>query len=616
MRQNQDWPTRLFSIRHQIAVGVAALLAALLAVALVCAYGLHSLLDQVRRQVRANDAAALLHSLDEKVAREIAPDSRPGGQSSRGRGGRLNGMADDVARLQDLMSEDAEQAARIVRMRGIVDALRGTEGQGGARGRAKSLGADEADTALEQVQALVADALRAQAQQVATQAREAERLNQKTLLLAVALILLAGTLALLTSRRFAQRLVDPLQQMMLAAERLALGDIAPRVEETRRDEVGQLARAFNKMAAHVSEREAAAAARNKELDDLHYFNTMLQTSGSEEEIHRALLQKVRAFDVSQAVILDRGADGHSLTVVASLYPLSERDLGDTHTVSPTIADHPDLLVSAATPLCRVVRAGKEVVVPDITDDLMCSDCRFGQQRGSVFCVPITAGGQTIGALHLAGTQTDYWTIERRRLIKAFVDQAAPAINNLRLMEQLRNRALVDEQTQVYNRRFLDGYLRKQVAHAERHGQALSVMMLDIDHFKRFNDQYGHEAGDYVLRQFAKAISGALREGELVARYGGEEFTVIVQGTAREAMTLAERLRRAVAELSFAQFTKNGEDVRITMSVGIAEFPTSGQTLEEVLKAADLALYRAKGAGRDCVKIATRTLLAVRASARR
>jgi diguanylate cyclase (GGDEF)-like protein len=619
MRQNQDWSARLFSIRHQVTGGALALLAALLAVALVFTLGLRGLLEHARWQARANEVGARLHALDQKLSREIALELRAeaaaGGQAFRGQIGMLNGVADDLARLHDLLGDDAAQTARVRQMQEVVDYWRGRDGQGGLRVRAR-LSADEAAASLDQMQALAADLARAQAQQVAERSRAAERLSQKTLLEAALIALLAAALALAFSRRLAHRLVDPLQQMMLAAERLTLGHAAPHVLDTQRDETGQLARAFNKMAAHVSEREAATLARNKELDDLHYFNSMLQTSNSEEEIHRALLQKVRALDLSQAVILDRDADENSLTVVASLHPLSERDLGESHAVSTALADDPDLLIAASTPLCRVVRAGKEVVVPDIADDLMCSDCRFGQQRGSAFCVPVTAGGHTIGALHLSSSQTDYWTGERQRLVKAFVDQAAPAINNLRLMEKMRSRALVDEQTQVYNRRFLDGYLRKQVAAAERLGQPLGVMMLDIDHFKRFNDQYGHEAGDFVLRQFAKAISGALREGELVARYGGEEFTVVTHGTAREAMTLAERLRRAVSELSFAQFTKTGEDVRITMSVGIAEFPTSGQTPEEVLKAADLALYRAKSAGRNCVKMATRTLLAVRAGARR
>lgn len=615
MRQNQDWFARLFSIRQQFTAGVIALLAVLLVTAATFAYGLHSVLEHARWLARANEAAATLSRLDQKINGELAAEGIGETALSRGQLALLSSVADDLGRLSGLLGEDGAQAARLRQMQEAIDYWRGRDGKSGLRARLR-LSSANTTSALDQLQLLMKELTRAHSQMVTEHARRAESVYLATWLQAGIVLLLSVTFAFVFSRRLAGRVVDPVQQMMLAAERLTLGEVAPRVEDTQRDEVGQLARAFNRMAAHVSEREAATLARNRELDDLHYFNTMLQTSSSEEEIHRALLQKARAFDVSQAVILNRYALENSLTIVASLHPLSPHDLGEGHSVSPAITDNPDLMLAASTPLCRVVRAGREVTVPDIADDLMCLDCRFGQQRGSSFCVPITAGGQTIGAFHLASPQTGYWTGERQRLVKAFVDQAAPAINNLRLMEQMRNRALVDEQTQVYNRRFLDGYLRKQVASAERQGLPLSVMMIDIDYFKRFNDLYGHEAGDTVLRQFARAISGALREGELVARYGGEEFTVVVNGTARDALTLAERLRRAVADLSFAQFTKNGEDVRITMSIGLAEFPTSGHTPEEILKAADVALYRAKEAGRNCVKVASRTLLTVKAGVRR
>ncbi len=402
------------------------------------------------------------------------------------------------------------------------------------------------------------------------------------------------------SRKLSRSIIIPVQQMLLSAERLSLGDLAPRVEENSYNELGDLARVFNQMSAKMSERQLATLSRNRELDELYYFHTMLQTSESEIEVHRALLQKVKSYHLSQALIYDWDSHHSFLRVVATLYPLPEKKSDGT-------------VHSYQIPMCRVVRAGREIVLHDLSEDLICNDCHFGQQRGSAFCVPIISSGKPIGALHLISPELDYWNIERQKFVKALVDQAASAVNNLRNMELLRGRALMDEQTQVHNRRYLDDYLRKQLAVAERQQRPLCVMMLDIDHFKRFNDTYGHESGDIVLRQFAQAIKSALREGELIARYGGEEFTVIMHGTAREALTLAERLRRAIAALSFKQFTNNGEEVRITMSIGIAEFPTSGTSLEQVLKAADLALYQAKDSGRNCVRVATRTMLAVRAA---
>jgi len=588
MYRKTDWSARILNVRHQLTLSAVLLLSAMLIVAIILAGGLRSLAEALRWNERAHEAVGCLSALDKRVD-ELATALRPeaaSGQSSKLKS-HLAGMEGEIARLHGLIGDEAAQAARLEQIKRVVDNWR------------KSFGVGGATASLEEIRVTIEAIEQAHSQLIAKRLAEAERLSTQITINVAILCLLIIAVTVVGSQRLARRIVDPINQMMLAAERLALGDLAPRVEEATRDEIGQLARVFNRMAERISEREAAILARNRELDELHEFNSLLQTSISEEEIHRALLQKVRAFDLQQAVILDRQAEENSLAVVAALHP-PDLGPGDDHSAPPL-------------PLCRVVRAGREMAVQDVADDLLCADCRFGQRRGSFFCVPITAGGQTIGALHLASPQAGYWTSERQRLVKALVDQAAPTINNLRLMEMMRNRALVDEQTQVYNRRFLDGYLRKQIGIARRGEAPLSVLMLDIDHFKRFNDRYGHEAGDTVLRQFAAAIASSLREGELVARYGGEEFTVVMNGTAKAAMTLAERLRRAVASLSFAQFALQGEDVRITMSIGIAEFPAHGQTPEDVLKAADVALYRAKHSGRNCVKLATRVLLAIKAS---
>ena len=449
------------------------------------------------------------------------------------------------------------------------------------------------------LRSLIKDLIGSQQKLILKKNSDSQFLFQFSTTLLCCLCIVVSFLLITFSRKLLQNIISPVQQMLLSAERLSLGFIAPRVEERGNNELTDLARAFNQMTSTMSERQSATLSRNRELDELYYFHTMLQTSESEIEIHRALLQKVKSYNLSQALIFDWDTHHSALRVVATLYPLPDKKSdGTAH--------------SYQIPMCRVVRAGREIILHDLSEDLICNECHFGQQHGSAFCVPLISNGKPIGALHLISPQLDYWNIERQKFVKALVDQSASAINNLRNMDLLRGRALMDEQTQVHNRRYLDDYLRKQLAVAERQQRPLCVMMLDIDHFKRFNDTYGHESGDIVLRNFAQAIKSALREGELIARYGGEEFTVIMHGTAREALTLAERLRRSISALSFKQFSNNGEEVRITMSIGIAEFPSSGTSLEQVLKAADLALYQAKDSGRNCVKVATKSMLAVRA----
>lgn len=571
MHQIQAWTARLFTLHSQIKFGTSLLLVAMLVLAFTLLRGLNEMLSIATWNAHAYQVTDRLYAIDKKLFDDFA--------GGKGRAVTAEIIADDLSALQKL-SGNEEHLEQL-------------------QAQLKTWHNNPEDTTAK-MRGQVKEMLRTQTQLVAQKQTDAEQLNQRMLLTAIAISLLTGTLALVFSRRLSERINEPVQQMLLAMERLTLGDLAPHVEDKSHDEFGLLANSFNRMALQLSERQNATLVRNRELDELYYFNTMLQTSESETEIHRALLQKVRALNLSQALVLDWETQTSSMTVVATLYPLPET--------------RPDgSAISYQIPLCRVVRSGREIVLPDLSEDLICTDCHFGQQRGSAYCVPIISGGKPVGALHLVSPQLDYWIIERQKFIKALVDQAASAINNLRLMDQLRGRALMDEQTQVHNRRYLDDYLRKQIAAADRQRRPLCVMMLDIDYFKRFNDTYGHEAGDIVLRQFAQAIKGALREGELVARYGGEEFTVIMHGNAREALTLAERLRRTVAALSFKQFTNNGEEVRISMSIGIAEFPSSGHTLEEVLKAADLALYTAKDSGRNCVKVATKTLLAVRAA---
>ena len=571
MNQPHSLATRLLTLRNQIKASSFFLILALLAASFTLLKGMNSLRDVARENAQAQDATNHLYSIDKKLFDDAS--------TSKAKLIAAESIADDIAALRKL-GKDEE---RLGQLQTLAERWANTQ-----------------EDATPLMRGQIKDLLRMQGQFVVESQAQADKLYRETMIAASLLVVLLGLALVLFHQHVAHRITEPVQQMLVAMERLAGGDVAPQVEARSHDELGQLAFAFNAMAEQLSQRQAATLSRNRELDELYYFNTMLQTSESEAEIHRALLQKVRPLQLSQAVVLDWETESSSLLAVATLYPLPETK--------------PDgSAMSYQIPLCRVVRAGREMMVRDLREDLICNACHFGQQNGSAFCLPMIAGGKPIGALHLISPQIDYWTVEHQRFIKALVDQAGSAINNLRLRDQLEGRVFMDEHTQVYNRSYLDDHLRKQFAAAEREQRPLSVMMLDIDFFKRFNDTYGHEAGDIVLRQFAKAIKGALREHEVFARYGGEEFTIVMHGTAREAQVLAERLRRAVAALSFKQFTTTGEEVRITMSIGIAEFPSIGHTLEELLKSADMALYSAKDSGRNCVKVATKALLAVRAA---
>jgi diguanylate cyclase (GGDEF)-like protein len=161
-------------------------------------------------------------------------------------------------------------------------------------------------------------------------------------------------------------------------------------------------------------------------------------------------------------------------------------------------------------------------------------------------------------------------------------------------------ALRDPLTRLYNQRYFAERLDAELRFARRHGSALAVLMIDIDHFKRVNDQRGHLVGDSVLGAVALTLARAVRNEDVVARYGGEEFVVLLRATALDAaVLLAERLRRKVEDLSVP--CDGGAPVAVTVSAGAAAFPADGiETAHDLIGAADRALYVAKGAGRNRV----------------
>jgi diguanylate cyclase (GGDEF)-like protein len=166
-------------------------------------------------------------------------------------------------------------------------------------------------------------------------------------------------------------------------------------------------------------------------------------------------------------------------------------------------------------------------------------------------------------------------------------------------DNLLSSALRDPLTKLFNKRYLMDRLDSELKFAHRHETAVSILMLDLDHFKRINDSYGHLAGDAVLVHLAGVLTRAVRNEDVVARFGGEEIVIILRSISLElAMTLGERLRRTVE----SQTVKHGDrSIEATVSIGVAGFPsTRAESVEQLIEAADKALYRAKHAGRNCV----------------
>jgi diguanylate cyclase (GGDEF)-like protein len=186
-------------------------------------------------------------------------------------------------------------------------------------------------------------------------------------------------------------------------------------------------------------------------------------------------------------------------------------------------------------------------------------------------------------------------------LRTFAGQAGIAVHNVRLHEEAQRLSLTDPLTGLWNYRYLQQSVRREVERASRFGRMLSVLALDLDHFKEVNDTYGHTAGDAVLAEFAGRVKGCLREVDLAFRQGGEEFVVLLPETdAYGGATAAERLGAAVRA---SGVPIKGRLVPISVSIGIAVYPDHGVTAAQVLEAADDALYAAKAAGRDTYRLA-------------
>jgi diguanylate cyclase (GGDEF)-like protein/PAS domain S-box-containing protein len=277
--------------------------------------------------------------------------------------------------------------------------------------------------------------------------------------------------------------------------------------------------------------------------------------------------------------------------------------------------------------CWGLRLGRDHFVEDPGVDLICRHV-VEAAPPRYLCVPMMALGEALGVLHLRAEPlpesagfggppdgshgshgidaiqgaTAFLTDARRRLATAVAEHTAMALANLSLRETLRHQSIRDPLTSLFNRRYFEESLEREIRRAQRRGSLLGVIMLDLDRFKLFNDSFGHEAGDALLRSFGELLRRKVRGEDVPCRYGGEEFAVLLpEATLEAARERAEELRLAARGLQVAyQDHLLGP---ITLSLGVAVYPDQGLSGQAVLRAADAALYKSKADGRDRVTAA-------------
>ncbi|HDS3848830.1 diguanylate cyclase [Legionella pneumophila] len=248
--------------------------------------------------------------------------------------------------------------------------------------------------------------------------------------------------------------------------------------------------------------------------------------------------------------------------------------------------------------CWAIRLGRIHYAGSSRIELMCSHTMFAEQPElSLLCVPLMAQNDIYGLLYLeVGLKFD---ANQQLLITAFAELTALALANVRLRENLRYQSIRDPLTGLYNRRYLEDFLFKQLHQAERTKASFAILMLDLDHFKKINDTFGHDAGDLVLKELGQILNSDIRLGDIAARYGGEEFVLLLYDIdAQAAKMKAENLRSAISNL---QVKYGAQPVgQITASIGISVYPDDAKSPAEVIEAADKALYQAKNKGRNKV----------------
>ena len=229
-------------------------------------------------------------------------------------------------------------------------------------------------------------------------------------------------------------------------------------------------------------------------------------------------------------------------------------------------------------------------------------CRHASDTGvDRLCLPLVTQGDVIGCITVTGDELAKAEENQRAWIGQVAEQLGLALSNVKLRVSLRQQSIIDPLTQLYNRRYLDEVLKRELARSSRSGAPLSVLVLDLDHFKRINDTYGHEGGDAILRKVAAALRENIRSGDVACRMGGEEMVVLLPECDTEnAVKRADALRLVIAA---GDVLHNGQRIGATASIGVASYPVHGHNVQTLVHAADLALYEAKHEGRNCVRVA-------------
>jgi diguanylate cyclase (GGDEF)-like protein len=420
------------------------------------------------------------------------------------------------------------------------------------------------------------------------------------------IFLAANVLAL---RRYVTR---PVKRLTQAMHRAKSGDFLVRVPVESDDEIGELAENFNATLARITDLKAAEIESGIEFERLQREVALkAEVQSANARLERRLKELQLLFELTQRVnstlelepLLDSisamvgGALGFTEFSVM-LLDANGRDLVHQAGFSGQVQKGEVRFALGEGAAGEAAMRQEEVYVADVGQDPRF--VRRSSEQGSLLCVPMVFKGERVGVLNFRKSEVGAFGPDEVRLLKSVANQASVAIVNARLYQATVELSITDALTGAFNRRHLMTRLEMEVLRATRFGHTMGVVMIDVDHFKLFNDTNGHPAGDEVLRRTSAQLKAQLRKLDVLARYGGEEFFVVLpQSSKAEAIEVAEKLRRAIERTAFPHGeTQPGG--KVTISIGVAAFPEDARSQEGLIDAVDSALYASKRGGRNKV----------------
>lgn len=537
------------------------------AIGLGVLYGAQRLIGDARRVSHSNE---VIGRLDELEARLRDAESAQRGYILTGR---VDYLADYhasrdrvpllVERIAGLVADNPEQSRRMEALRGLVEVrlhqvantlLRfDSDGLAGARA---AVGGDvfETSSAIRRQKAVMVDEER-----VLLDRRAASTRASANVLRAIALLGI------------------PLGLAVIAAVYLLL------VREIRRRALAE--DAAEQVHARLREGNAELEHKSADLRALSRYGSMLQSCVDPAEALQLTARMLSTLRPGTAGTIYRTRHSQDHAEAAAHW--------GTHR-----APSPDSLLPES---CWALRRDQPHLSPDAGAARCPHVAAPAQGEVATACIPLSAQGTQVGLLYLSDDDAGF--LARIDIIEAAAEQLSMALSNLSLRERLRLQSIREPLTGLFNRRYLEESATRELARCRRRGCPLSLLMLDIDHFKAFNDVHGHAGGDALLAQFGKLLAGHSRGEDIACRYGGEEFTLILPEAALDAaLGRAEDIRAAVEAMRVQHLGR--ELPQVTVSIGVAGFPGDGDTPEALLHAADAALYRAKHAGRNRVERAS------------